>query len=53
MTKHPRQMIKPKLMEKTDAKSVIEIDNKNEAKDPTKAGETNEKNRQENRRKSR
>lgn len=34
---------KAKVDGKTDAKSVIEIDNKNEAKDPTKAGETNEK----------
>lgn len=34
---------KAKVDGKTDAKSIVEIDNKNEAKDPTKAGETKEK----------
>lgn len=34
---------KAKVDGKTDAKSIVEIDNKNEPIDPTKAGETNEK----------
>ena len=41
--KTPKPDDKAKVDGKTDAKSVIEIDNKNESKDPTKAGETNEK----------
>lgn len=41
--KTPKPDDKAKVDGKIDAKSVIEIDNKNEAKDPTKAGETNEK----------